>query len=186
MGDSLCYLEEDKIASYLDRPEVRDVLGVPSNIGNFSGCSDIVGSNFNKHMDKWRLPAQLYVAELLERGIPILLYAGKSPSETKPVIGQITHFEHWKRLKIMNDTLGTYDWQCNWVSNFEWSDELEWSGGKEFREQTMRDWSVPGSQIVAGQTRSARNLTMTTIYGAGHMARYFLFSFREHDIIILF
>ncbi|GJJ07710.1 hypothetical protein Clacol_001915 [Clathrus columnatus] len=139
LGDSLCYLEEDQIASYLDLPHVRDTLGVPSNIGNFSGCSDIVGNNFNKHMDKWRLPAQLYVAELLERGIPILIYAG------------------------------TYDWQCNWVSNYEWSHELEWSGATNFRAETMRDWTLPNTQTIAGQTRSAGNLTMTTIYGAGHM-----------------
>lgn len=78
LGGDLCYLEQSEIASYLNSPGVRDTLGVPSDVGNFTGCSDIVGSNFNKHMDKWRLPAQLYVAELLERNIPILIYAGMS------------------------------------------------------------------------------------------------------------
>ena len=33
----------------------------------------------------------------------------------------------------------------------------------------MRDWAVPDQPGAAGQTRSAGNLTFTTIYGAGHM-----------------
>lgn len=64
---------------------------------------------------------------------------------------------------------GTYDWQCNWKANWLWADKLEWSGSADFRSQSMRDWSVPGQSTVAGQSRSAGNLTFTTIYAAGHM-----------------
>ncbi|KAF8511205.1 Alpha/Beta hydrolase protein [Gautieria morchelliformis] len=139
IGDSLCYVEQDYIASLLNQQSTRDLLGVPPNMGNFSSCSAAVGQGFAEHLDKWRLPAQFYVANLLERGIRILLYEG------------------------------TYDWQCNWKANWLWADALEWSGGDDFKSQVMRNWSLPGQHTAAGQTRSARNLTFTTIYAAGHM-----------------
>ncbi|KAF8529285.1 peptidase S10 serine carboxypeptidase [Hysterangium stoloniferum] len=139
LGDSLCYLEEDRIAAFLNNDTTRGILGIPSRLGTFTGCSNSVGRGFASHLDKWRLPAQYYVSNLLERGIRVLLYAG------------------------------TYDWQCNWVANWEWSNSLEWSGGSDFRAQSMRDWSVPDKQEVAGQTRTAGKLTFTTLYGAGHM-----------------
>ncbi|KIJ32381.1 hypothetical protein M422DRAFT_124921, partial [Sphaerobolus stellatus SS14] len=142
IGDSLCYLEQSQILTLFNQQSVRDNLGIPSKVGNFTGCSSVVGQAFASHLDKWRLPAQFYVANLLERGVRILLYAG------------------------------TYDWQCNWSVNWLWSDELEWSGGNDFRTQALRDWSLPGKTTIAGQTRTARNLTFNTIYAGGHMVRF--------------
>ncbi|KIJ27000.1 hypothetical protein M422DRAFT_71784 [Sphaerobolus stellatus SS14] len=139
IGDNHCYLERSQILNLFNQQSVRDNLGIPSTVGNFTGCNPAVGQAFAKHLDMWRLPAQFYVANLLERGIRILIYAG------------------------------TYDWQCNWLANWLWSDKLEWSGGNDFRTQTMRDWTLPGKIAIAGQTRTARNLTFTTIYAAGHM-----------------
>ncbi|KAF8583990.1 peptidase S10 serine carboxypeptidase [Ramaria rubella] len=136
---TLCYEESDTIVSFLNQRPIRDLLGVTLDSGNFTSCSDTVGRNFASHLDKWRVPAQLYVAELLERGIRVLLYAG------------------------------TYDWQCNWKANWLWSDSLEWSGGDKFRSQLMRDWALPGKETIAGQTRSANNLTFASVYAAGHM-----------------
>ena len=71
------------IKAYLDRPEVRSILGVETPY-NFTACSGIVGNNFDAHMDKWVAHTQDYVANLLDRGVRILIYAG------------------------------TYDWQCNY------------------------------------------------------------------------
>ena len=65
-------------------------------------------------MDKYAVPSQHYVAGLLERGIPILIYAG------------------------------TYDWQCNWVANKLWVDKLEWTGKDEYTREGWRDWTVDG------------------------------------------
>lgn len=76
IGD-LCYAEMDHISSLLNQQATRDVLGIPSTLGNFTSCSNIVSRNFASHLDKWRLPAQLYVAQLLERGIRVLLYEGE-------------------------------------------------------------------------------------------------------------
>lgn len=37
--------------------------------------------------------------------------------------------------------------------------------------QPLRDWSVDGK--AAGRTRTARNFTYATVYGAGHMVLLF-------------
>ena len=109
MGEQLCYAENTVIANLLDNPDTRALLGVETP-GNFSACSNEVGRNFNAHMDKYAVPAQNYVAGLLDRGVRMLIYAG------------------------------TYDWQCNWVANKMWVDKLEWSGSEGYKAQSWRDW----------------------------------------------
>jgi carboxypeptidase C (cathepsin A) len=115
IGDSLCYLENTAIADFLNRPETRKLLGVESP-NNFTACSRDVGAGFSAHMDKYAVPAQYYVAGLLERGIPMLIYAG------------------------------TYDWQCNWVANKLWVDKLEWTGHDAYAKEEWRDWNVDGKK----------------------------------------
>lgn len=74
-----------KIASFLDRPDVREAIGVdPSLSGNFSACSETVGDRFGKNLDDV-FPAQYYISALLERGVKTLVYVGAN------------------------------DWSCNWV-----------------------------------------------------------------------
>ena len=51
------------------------MLGVSESIGNFSSCSDDVGFAFDRNLDIVR-PAKSYVAELLERGVRVLVYVG--------------------------------------------------------------------------------------------------------------
>lgn len=115
IGDSLCYLENTAIADFLNLPETRELLGVESP-NNFTACSRDVGAGFSAHMDKYAVPAQYYVAGLLERGIPMLIYAG------------------------------TYDWQCNWVANKLWVDKLEWTGHDAYAKEEWRDWAVDGKK----------------------------------------
>jgi hypothetical protein len=76
LGDSLCYLENSQITSFLNQQSVRDLLGVPPAANNFSACSSLVGQGFNSHLDKYAVPTQYYVANLLERGVRVLIYAG--------------------------------------------------------------------------------------------------------------
>lgn len=73
------------IAEFLDLPEIRDSLGVDKAVQNYSGCSKVVMRDFVAHNDRYSQMAQLYVAELLERGLDVLIY------------------------------VGTYDMICNWV-----------------------------------------------------------------------
>ena len=65
------------ITRYLDRPEVRDILGVDPSIGPYQSCSDDVGTNFNLNLDGI-FPTQYYLAALLERNVKTLIYVGAS------------------------------------------------------------------------------------------------------------
>ena len=111
---ALLTLLSRSIASYLDRPEVRTLLGVDTSvIGNFSACSNQVGNDFANNLDEYH-PTQHYVAALLERNVEVLIYVGK------------------------------YDWICNHVGNEAWTLDLKWSGHDEFSIQPLREWKVDG------------------------------------------
>ncbi|TBU32201.1 peptidase S10 serine carboxypeptidase [Dichomitus squalens] len=110
---TLCYRETEVIKDYLDQPSVRDLLGVETP-KNFSSCDNDVGRAFNKRLDKYAVPSQFYIAGLLERGVPVLIYSG------------------------------TYDWQCNWYASKLWLEKLEWSGNAVYNTHDFRDWIVDG------------------------------------------
>ena len=111
VGNDLCYEENSEIENFLNTPAIRETLGVTSP-RNFSSVAWDVNAGFAAHMDSWRVPTQQYVAELLTRGVHILIYAG------------------------------TYDWQCNWVANKLWVEKLQWSGHDSFNEQEWRVWGL--------------------------------------------
>lgn len=112
-ASDLCYFENTAIKNYLNLPETRELLGIESP-KNFTPCSDTVGDNFSRHMDKWGFPTQYYVSSLLDRGVRVLIY------------------------------LGTYDWQCNASANKLWVEKLEWYGQDSYLAQPWREWIVDG------------------------------------------
>ncbi|CAA7269007.1 unnamed protein product [Cyclocybe aegerita] len=143
----LCYKEVAVIKAYLDQPSTRELLGVsPSAPTNFSSCSSNVGTAFASHMDKWAVHTQDYVANLLERGVRVLLYAG------------------------------TLDWQCNWVANAMWVDKLEWSGQNGWKDVEWREWkggkvkeSKEGLLVFATVNGAGHMMSLPCVYGlAGH------------------
>ena len=75
ISETLCYPLTKHINTWLDRPDIRAKLGVADHIGNFSSCSPSVGAGFRLHQDRLHT-SQAYVAELLERGVRVLIYAG--------------------------------------------------------------------------------------------------------------
>jgi hypothetical protein len=102
------------ISEYLDKPDVRSLLGVRPNVtGNFTPCSDTVFEAFTRSQDVLRSSFE-YVAEILERNVKVLIY------------------------------VGTYDWICNWVGNERWTLAFEWSGHEDFVKQDLRDWKMDG------------------------------------------
>lgn len=105
--------------------------------GNFTSCSSDVGRAFALHMDRVAVRTQYYIAGLLDRGIRVLIYAG------------------------------TYDWRCNWVANYLWTEKLEWAHAAAYKGLKLKDWNVGGN--VVGETKSVGGLTFATIRGAGHM-----------------
>ncbi|RXW15110.1 hypothetical protein EST38_g10743 [Candolleomyces aberdarensis] len=116
INETLCYPVTQHISAYLDRPEVRQQIGVdPSITSNFSSCSWEVGAEFDLNMDEYR-PTYLYISALLERGVRALVYVGVN------------------------------DWICNHVGNEQWTLDLEWSGQEEFSSEPLRDWYVDGKR----------------------------------------
>ncbi|KAH7098173.1 peptidase S10, serine carboxypeptidase [Auriculariales sp. MPI-PUGE-AT-0066] len=108
IAETLCYPLMKHISNWLDRPEVRANLGVSPKIGNFSSCSP--SNQDGLHSSK------LYVAELLERGIRVLVY------------------------------VGNYDWICNWVGNLAWTNALEWTQHAAFKKAELEEWKVEGER----------------------------------------
>ena len=154
VGDSLCYFENTAIEEYLNRPDTRSLLGVKAP-QNFTSCSDGVFRLFISHTDKFAHPTQQYIAELLARGVRVLIYAG------------------------------TYDWICNWVSNKQWVEKLEWEGKEKFNAAEWRFWGMGenvNEENSAGITKSAGLLTYASVYGAGHMVHslFEFYSIRVH------
>ncbi|KAH7100866.1 peptidase S10, serine carboxypeptidase [Auriculariales sp. MPI-PUGE-AT-0066] len=115
ISETLCYPLTKHINAWLDRPDIRVKLGVADSIGNFSSCSPSVGAGFRLHQDRLHT-SYANVAELLERGVRVLIY------------------------------VGTYDWICNWVGNLAWTNALEWSRGGELRVQELVEWQVDGER----------------------------------------
>ena len=95
-----CYVEMDYLDDYLNLDYVKQAVGA-SNIDIFTSCDSTVFQNFILNGDEAR-PFQQYVAELLEKDIPVLLYAGDK------------------------------DYICNWLGNHAWSDALEYEHHEQF------------------------------------------------------
>ncbi|KAK7690231.1 hypothetical protein QCA50_006884 [Cerrena zonata] len=66
--------------------------------------------------------------------------------------------------------VGANDLVCSQFANERMTLDVEWAGQTMFNSRDLREWEHNGT--VAGLTRSARNLTFATIYGAGHMVPY--------------
>lgn len=116
MLDTKCYPISRNIVAYLDRPDIRQMIGVDPSISPiFSSCSKEVGNAFVASVD-FEFPTQLYIEALLERGVRTLLYVGAN------------------------------DWICNWLGNERMSRALEWTGQQEFVSQPLRNWVVDGKE----------------------------------------
>ncbi|EJD36520.1 serine carboxypeptidase [Auricularia subglabra TFB-10046 SS5] len=113
--DDLCYPLTKHIRAFLDRADVRRQLGVDKSVGNFTSCAWDVNGAFREKLDQVKI-SDPYVAELLQRNIPVLVY------------------------------VGTYDWICNWVGNLAWTSALKWPGHEAFNSQELREWTVDGAR----------------------------------------
>ena len=125
----------------MNQPWVRSELGISTSFGNFSGIARDVNTAFWASGDPLHLN-QLYVSELLARGVRVLIYAG------------------------------TYDWIANWVGNERWTLSMDWDGREGFAAQPLSDWKVSEDQEPAGKFRTFGNFSFATIYGAGHLVSF--------------
>ncbi|PWN88566.1 alpha/beta-hydrolase [Acaromyces ingoldii] len=116
--NDLCYPITKDIARYLDRSDVREILGVPPvgefkhfNVENFK-----VSERFGRTGDILVSSAD-YVEQVLERGIEVMIYVGK------------------------------LDWICNHVGNLNWVKDLDWTHGDEFHAKKAYRWLVDGKEV---------------------------------------
>lgn len=108
-GDSeLCYDFSD-VDEYLNRKDVKEALGVPL-VKPWQECSHLVDLAMVYGGD-WMKSYNHQVANLLESGVKVLIYAGE------------------------------YDFICNWMGNHAWSSHLQFSGQAAFANATNQTFS---------------------------------------------
>lgn len=76
------------------------------------------------------------VPEILAKGIEVLIYSGDQ------------------------------DFICNWMGGHAWTENLKWSGQKEFQKQELKEFEIDG--VAAGAVKSHQNLQFMRVYNAGH------------------
>ncbi|AGO13554.1 AaceriAGL328Cp [[Ashbya] aceris (nom. inval.)] len=106
----LCYDDMKYSEEYLNTPEVIKAVG--AEVDSFTSCNFDVNRNFLLNGD-WMKPYQRHVTEILDKGLPVLIYAGDK------------------------------DFICNWLGNRAWTDELPWKHHDDFTKQPIKPWSGP-------------------------------------------
>ncbi|GFQ00209.1 serine carboxypeptidase-like 48 [Phtheirospermum japonicum] len=94
---NLCY-DYSRMEHFLNQKSVKKALGVDVRI-EFASCSGAVGDAM---LGDGMRNLAVYIPDLLEDGIKLLIYAGE------------------------------YDLICNWLGNSQWLHEMKWSGQKDF------------------------------------------------------
>lgn len=103
-----CYKEQDYIDDFLNLDYVKEAVGA-SNIDIYSSCDEDVFIRFFYSGDEMK-PFQGYVAELLNKNIPVLLYEGDK------------------------------DFICNWLGNHAWANQLKYKELNAFQSQRLVPW----------------------------------------------
>lgn len=133
----------DNMKPYLRHPDVTKALNInPDKKSGWTECSGAVTSTFKA---KKSVAAARLLPELLESGIPILLFSGDK------------------------------DLICNHVGTEQLIHNMKWSGGTGFETSpgvwaARHDWTFEDEP--AGIYQHARNLTYALFYNASHMVPY--------------
>lgn len=148
-GSSLCYTELEYIDKYLNQKEVMEALGV--EVEAFESCNFDINRNFMFNGD-WMKPYHRAVTDLLERGLPVLIYAGDK------------------------------DFICNWLGNQAWSNVLPWTYSDEFAKAEEKDFEISGqlrkldasplAATKAGTVKNYEHFTFLRLFDGGHMVPF--------------
>ncbi|CAN3371513.1 hypothetical protein DIURU_003881 [Diutina rugosa] len=152
-GSSLCYEDLDYIDKYLNQKEVMEALGV--EVDSYQGCNFDINKNFLFAGD-WMKPYHRAVTDLLERGLPVLIYAGDK------------------------------DFICNWLGNQAWTNVLPWKHSDAFASAEEKPFEIKGklrtlggavfdsplASTKAGTVKNYEHFTFLRLFDGGHMVPY--------------
>ncbi len=125
------------LVDYVNRSDVRRALHAEPS-GKFSLYSEAVGKAYERGgMDS----VLNVVAELLNRGVPVMVVTG------------------------LNDAKDT-----NLIGTRKWISLLRWRGAARFRAAQRRKWRDSKTGVVLGYVRRGGGLTTLDVIGAGHLA----------------
>lgn len=114
-NNPLCY-DFSAETKFMDSAATREALGVVKQSHKWASCN--YGINMKFHTD-WMKDFSPFVADLVNDGIPALIYAGD------------------------------VDFICNYMGNKAWTYNLEWKGKDEFQAATEHDWNGVGMARTA-------------------------------------
>lgn len=118
-GDNpLCY-DFSNIEKWLNLDETKEALHINKESHYWRSCN--MGINLKFHTD-WMKDFSPFVKDLLNAGIPALIYAGD------------------------------VDFICNYMGNHAWTLNLDWKYGDEFRAAEEHEWSVDGAGAGLART----------------------------------
>ncbi|KAF1329239.1 Serine protease family s10, partial [Globisporangium splendens] len=133
-----CY-DMNYVSKYLDSPNVREYLGVPSeHVGKWQECNMKVNMDFYKVGDPG-MDFSPYVADLLNDNLRVLIYAGDA------------------------------DMMCNWHGNNAWTKALEWNGKAEFNAAEERPYITDSGIDAGVVRSHDNLFTFLRLYNSGHM-----------------
>lgn len=67
---------------------------------------------------------------------------------------------------------GDADFICNWLGNLGWTNELEWSGQKDYQSAELKDFKLLDDGSKIGSVKSSGNFTFMRLHAGGHMVPY--------------
>lgn len=131
----LCY-DFSAIEKWLNNPATKKALHVKDE-AKWQTCNMVINLKF--HTD-WMKDFSHFVKDLVEGGIPALIYAGD------------------------------VDFICNYLGNKAWTLGLDWEHKDEFNSAEEKEWGTRLEDgKSAGLVRSSNGLTFMQVYDAGHM-----------------
>ncbi|GMM45736.1 carboxypeptidase C [Pichia kluyveri] len=138
-GSSLCYKGLEYIDKYLNQDVVKEKLG--AEVDTYESCNFDVNRNFLFAGD-WMKPYHKNVIDLLEKELPVLIYAGDK------------------------------DFICNWLGNKAWTNALEWSGKEDFSNAKTEKMFSDDGKTQIGQVKNFDYFTFARMFDGGHMVPY--------------
>ncbi|UZJ54092.1 hypothetical protein CBS101457_003412 [Exobasidium rhododendri] len=141
----LCYRDETYVESYLNRPEIKEMFGVPEKV-KFQACNMNVNQGFMFQGDSMHDSA-LVLPEMIEDGVRLLVYAGEYDAMC--------------------------NWMGN-VGDGSWPLQLDTSFQGELASANKTKWLVDGKKAgwVRQSGKGAGSITLVKVANAGHMVPY--------------